>query len=863
MKFSWVLILFFTLSFLNSQQTYAQTLWLNIPDSVVNDKQLIILLSGKIKQAINSDKEAATAQIEAERQSAEKNNDSLKVSCGYYILASIQDYSGNYAASIELYKKAVTWLNVTDYELFTSTLYSKIGYALSRISAYDSSLGYYAKSLKIRKKIKYTLGIINTKNFIGNVFIRKGKLNRAFQYYTEALALIPDTSLSKARAFTFINIGSVFIETGNLHLAEKFYTDALKIREQFKDEFLIAHSYKKLARLYYVKGDIDLSIEYCLRSISIFNNKKWKKPLPQIYNLLGLCYLSEKEFKVAQEFFNSANVIAVKENNRIELAKNAINLGKLYVQTKQYEKAIEYLQGAIKTGKQIKSQTIILDANYIIADAYFYNKQYEQAFLAQQRCVKLKKVLFSSNFAEKVASFISSRELEKANVAFEMKQNERKLKEEARIRKERLFKNIYLVASFIFLVFVFVFYRIYRIKVKANRKLANSNRQIAKKQQEILVQKNNLEKQKRELNNTLRNLQVLTKAIEQSSSTVVITDVNGNIEYANPKFIETTGYTLEEAKGKNPRILKSGNKPKTFYKEMWETLLNGHEWHGEFENVRKNGDLYCEFASIASVTDENGKITHFIAVKEDITERKKILSELEELTAIQTKLFSVIGHDLRSPLGSIQAMLEIVNQKDYVEENKELSKIIEVVLKSVVSVAFLSENLLNWAHGWQERHTSSAIGFNVAEKVQENIELLSNAANQKNIKLVLVTDNEVIAYADPEMISVVIRNLLANAIKFTKSNGKVKVLVNHANDDILEVVVQDNGVGIKKELIPTLLDEYDLYTTNGTEQEKGSGLGLSICLQFVKMNGGKLSIESEEGNGSRFKFTLPVSIPKP
>jgi len=863
MRRSYVLILFFVLSFLNSQLSYSQEKyeWLNIPDSVVHNKQLLTVMKQRIRQAAVSEKEHNIEQIIAERQRAERDGDTLKISCGYYILASLEDYSGNYPQSIALYKNSASYLRNSEHIWFIATLYSKIAYALSRISEYDSALVYYSKSLEIREATQNKLGVINTKNFIGNVYKRMGSYDKAFDYYTEALSLIPDTALNKARAFTFVNIGSVFIETGNLKLAEKFYLDALHIRENFNSEFLIGHSYNKLARLYYVKGNIDLSIEYCLRSVSIFNKREWKKTLPGTYNLLGLCYLSKKEFRAAHEFFDSSRKIAEKEINRIQLAENAINLGKLYLETQEYKIAIEHLQRAIELGEQIKSQTIIIDANYIIADAYFYDKQYKQAFLAQKEYEKLKNELFNSGFAEKVASFVSSRELEKANVIFEMKQKERELIERSRIQEERLLKNIYLIASLIFLIFVFVLYRNFKLKVRRNKELAKYNQQIVKKQQEILAQKNSLELQKKELSDTLRNLQVLTKAIEQSSSTVVITDVDGNIEYANPKFTETTGYTIEEAKGKNPRILKSGDKPESFYKEMWETLLSGNEWHGEFENVRKNGETYCEHASIASVTDELGKITHFIAVKEDVTERKKILQELEDLTAIQTKLFSVIGHDLRSPLGAIQSMLEIINQREDVEGNEELSKILKIILKSAISVAFLSENLLNWANGWQARNTSHATSFKITEKVDENIELLSSVASQKNIKLISSVDSDMIAYADSDMISVVVRNLIANAIKFTNVNGEIRVSASHSVDNI-EIAIQDNGIGIKKELIPVLLDAYDLYSTSGTEREKGSGLGLSICLQFIKLNSGKLSIESELGKGSRFSFTLPVSTPK-
>jgi len=138
-------------------------------------------------------------------------------------------------------------------------------------------------------------------------------------------------------------------------------------------------------------------------------------------------------------------------------------------------------------------------------------------------------------------------------------------------------------------------------------------------------------------------LRKLSHAVEQSSSTVVITDAQGRIEYVNPKFTQLTNYTAEEAKGKNPRILKSGRTPPEEYAKLWETISSGKEWHGEFCNIKKNGELYWESASISPVKNTAGEITHFIAIKDDITERKQAERRLEvqhTITAILAESFS-------------------------------------------------------------------------------------------------------------------------------------------------------------------------------------------------------------------------------
>jgi phosphoserine phosphatase RsbU/P len=148
-------------------------------------------------------------------------------------------------------------------------------------------------------------------------------------------------------------------------------------------------------------------------------------------------------------------------------------------------------------------------------------------------------------------------------------------------------------------------------------------------------------------------IRMFTIAVEQSPATVVITDRDGNIEYVNPKFTRLTGYSLNEALGQNPRILKSGEQPAEFYEEMWKTISTGKEWRGEFHNMKKNGDSYWESASISPITDGAGRITHYIAIKEDITERKKA----EEALRVSEEALRIKNNQIERDLQHAQAVV--------------------------------------------------------------------------------------------------------------------------------------------------------------------------------------------------------------
>ncbi|MFC1513682.1 PAS domain S-box protein [candidate division KSB1 bacterium] len=197
-------------------------------------------------------------------------------------------------------------------------------------------------------------------------------------------------------------------------------------------------------------------------------------------------------------------------------------------------------------------------------------------------------------------------------------------------------------------------------------------------------------------------LRKLNQAVEQSPISIVITNIEGNIEYVNPKFEKITGYTFEEVKDENPRILNSGNQSKTFYKEMWEVITSGKEWSGEFQNKKKNGEIYWEFASISPVKNSMGEITHYIAVKEDVTEKKKIENERDkliekleqqsvELDAILTNIGdAIVSLDEKHCIKSVNpAFLELFG----LDKDEVIGKNCDSVLSSIDNESYYDPNI--------------------------------------------------------------------------------------------------------------------------------------------------------------------------
>jgi len=232
---------------------------------------------------------------------------------------------------------------------------------------------------------------------------------------------------------------------------------------------------------------------------------------------------------------------------------------------------------------------------------------------------------------------------------------------------------------------------------------------------------------------------------------------------------------------------------------------------------------------------------------------------LEANNALKDKIFSVIGHDLRNPIGNIKTYIDafLISGMEANDEVKMLLKDISILSEQAFS---LLENLLLWAKNQSGRLVSNPVRTDVSEIITNAILLSQNQASNKNISIRKPPMNKTEAFCDPEQIAIVMRNLLWNAVKFTPNDGEIHLgitPVEEAGKSFVRVEISDNGVGIDPEDQKKLFDSRFHFTTFGTNNEKGSGLGLQLCREFIEMNGGIIGVNSEPGSGSAFFFTLP------
>lgn len=237
-------------------------------------------------------------------------------------------------------------------------------------------------------------------------------------------------------------------------------------------------------------------------------------------------------------------------------------------------------------------------------------------------------------------------------------------------------------------------------------------------------------------------------------------------------------------------------------------------------------------------------------------ELKNITTHLYELNSIKDKMFSVIGHDLRSPVGSIKMMLDLLSNNLEKYDLHQLRENIGLLSKTTDEVFSLLENLLWWARTQSGNLSVIPEDIELKSMLSSLYYLNKTSLNLKNIEFINSVDEQVSVFADMNMLKTVLRNLISNAIKFTPNGGKIIISCTET-DDLVCINVADTGIGIPENVVANLFNEKYQFTSPGTNMESGSGLGLILCKNFVVANNGTISVESEQGKGSLFKIFMP------
>ncbi len=353
---------------------------------------------------------------------------------------------------------------------------------------------------------------------------------------------------------------------------------------------------------------------------------------------------------------------------------------------------------------------------------------------------------------------------------------------------------------------------------------------------------------------------VILNTISEPASFI---DVNYKYIFVNSAFNKFYEKETDEIIGKTGVEIWGDEDFENKIKPRMEKCLNGEHVFFIYEGKLPNQQTKTLEINYYPHKKSKGKIDGLIATAKDITEQKaaenalkKSEQRLKELNATKDKLFSIIGHDLKGPLNNIKGFSELIDEGFETYSQEEIREYNRLIFQLSQSVSDLLENLLTWSRSQRQKMTVTPRNISMRFIVDRCTSLLSQNAVQKQIRLKNSVPPETIVYADEEMITIVTRNLISNAIKFTGRGGTVSISVTPSDKHVV-TAIKDTGMGISPNVQDHLFQPNSHQAAIGTEGEKGTGLGLIICKDLVERNNGEIWAESEPGKGSIFYYSLP------
>jgi len=393
-------------------------------------------------------------------------------------------------------------------------------------------------------------------------------------------------------------------------------------------------------------------------------------------------------------------------------------------------------------------------------------------------------------------------------------------------------------------------------------------------------------------------------AVEQSDSSVLITDIQGNIEYVNPKFIQFTGYSLGEVIGANPRIFKTNKHNTAFYKNLWDTILGGNVWRGEFLNRKASGETYWEHSVITPIRNSHNEIINFLAVKNDITDRKisefrlkrmnedlrnaeieiraahqelkssnealemsykeleKAKNRAEESDKLKSAFLANMSHEIRTPLNGIIGFSDLLARENVSTDKKQ--KYVEIINSCGNQLLKIITDIIEISKLESDQLTITTETFNFNTMLDDiYADILHDTNLDTKTELTILVEKQLPndlmnLISDKQRLIQIFTNLLNNAIKFSSKGNIVFGYV--LKDTILECFVKDPGIGISKEHQEVIFKHFRQVQGTLTREFGGAGIGLSISQGIIELLGGKIWVESEVDKGSTFFFTIPYYI---
>ena len=541
--------------------------------------------------------------------------------------------------------------------------------------------------------------------------------------------------------------------------------------------------------------------------------------------------------------------IAAKNNFTAQLGSIQLNIGVAYADVGNEKLAIEYYMSGVHYFKILNDNIGLIQSYVDLSDAYYHINKPDSAIyyieLAKPLSFKMNNYQLSYIYNNAAEAYYEKKEYataeDYANKSFAIAQMQNNL---------YVLSDNYLVLA----------------KINFDKGNINNAKTLINKGLEIAKQSSIRE-------NLIDDYDLMSKVLEKQNKPTealkfnklyitvkdsVLSTINSNISqaYEYEKQDEKMAELRTEKLQQNTELKRQSIITTViFVTLLLVILISGYIYYSRFKLSKANNEIKRAYQEVSNhqneIIQQNKEL---IKYNEQI---RKQSEDIERLGNIKDRLFNIISHDLRSPLGTLTGMLSLLKNGTITPD--KFQKFVPELINGVNTTTELVDNLLHWSNSQLKGATINPTEFDITPLVQNQVQLFERQASDKELQLLNEIHHSLFVFADKNMIDLVLRNLVANAIKFCSKDCKI-IITGRQLTDRIEISVIDDGKGIEAENIEKIFQSKERYSTLGTNREKGTGLGLMLCKDFVEKNNGQIGVESEVNVGSKFWFTLPLGI---
>ncbi len=651
----------------------------------------------------------------------------------------------------------------------------------------------------------------------------------AFYYGKNAINMAKNLQLDNQTANGLNILGVVYWQLCELGSAMDHLLEAKHIHEKNSNKIGTATTMTNIGLIYSYKSHYDKALEYFFEAFRIFENEDYKAGMAPTLNNIGIVHQNRQNYDLSEYYHNFSLEIKEELNDKKGMAFSFNNLGIVNQKREQYEKAIEYFRKALEIRKNIGDTREEAVTTSHIGYLYFLRQDYNEALGHLHTALKLYEKVNDQGGVSQTINYLGQTYMGINDLS----------------KAEECFKNSLHLAQ----------------KIGLSRVITENYDNLAK----LYAKKNNYSRaydfQQKYLN--IKDSIYSEESMQRIWQFQMLFDSDKKereVElYRKASHINALNYEKQ-------RLLKN-----FLFAAVIVVIILLFLLYNRYLVINKTNKLLKKQKD--EITKSNNELINLNKVlleqknkvddlnqKLHQTNQKLIESEkhLIEVNVTKDKLFSIISHDLRNPFASIVSFSRMLKRDIESLSKEDLQELALELDKTVVNINDLLENLLQWSRSHFGKIKYNPQYVDMTEIVNENVKLFLSKAKEKEISIENRLNSNLIVWADQNMTDTVVRNLLSNAIKFTNNKGKIQLFYKTDNNNVY-VSVKDNGIGISEENQEKLFCTDSLLSTFGTHDEKGSGIGLLLCKEFVEKQKGKIYFESKEGKGSVFTFLLPLN----